>query len=59
MVRTVEAKHNTSLLHAKLSEDPEFLKACQKALKDPEKLEQIICILQRAGLVQESDRRPA
>ena len=42
-----------------LADDPEFIKACREALQDPEKKEQIICILQRAESTQSSDRRLA
>ena len=42
-----------------LADDPEFIQACREALQDPEKKEQIICILQHAELTQLSDRRPA
>ena len=55
----MKANDDTALFHRNLAEDPEFIKACEQALQDPEMREQIICILQRAGLVQVSDRQPA
>lgn len=55
----MEGKDNTALLHRNLAEDPEFIKACEQALQDPERKEQIIRILQHAGLIQASDRLPA
>ena len=55
MKLTVESE----LLYRNLAEDPEFIKACEKALQDPELRKQIICILQRAGLIQVSDCQPA
>lgn len=57
--KPLETKDNTALLYRSLAEDPEFIKACEQALQDPEKKEQIIRILQHAGLIQASDRLPA
>ena len=55
----MKADDIASVLYHNLADDPEFIKACEQALQDSEKREQIICILQRAGLVQSSDRQPA
>lgn len=55
----MNANHNTLLQHRNLAEDPEFLEACRIALQDPDKKEQIICILRRAELAQSSVDQPA
>ena len=47
------------LHHHSLADDPEFIKACEQALQDPKLKEQIIYILQHAGLIPVSDRQPA
>ena len=55
----MKGNRDSELLYRNLADDPEFIKACEQALQDPEKRKQIICILQRAGLIQSSDRQPA
>lgn len=55
----MKADDNQAVLYRNLADDPEFIKACEQALKNPEMKEQIICILQRAGLIQSSDRQLA
>ena len=50
---------NPVVLYRNLADDPEFIKAREQALQDPNKKDQIICILQHAGLVQSSDCLPA
>ena len=57
MVKIVKATYNTGLPYSNLAEDPGFIKACEQALQDPALKAQIICILQRAGSIQESDRQ--
>ena len=52
----MKENHNTTPSGRALLDDPEFIKACEKALQDPEKRKQIICILQRGGLYQSFDR---
>ena len=55
----MKADDSASEIYCNLAEDPEFIMACEQALQDPELREQIICILQRDGLIQASDRQPA
>ena len=53
----MKADENQTVLYHNLADDPEFIKACEQALQDPEMKDKIICILQRAGLIQSSDRQ--
>ena len=55
----MNANQNIELLHRRLADDPEFIKACREALQDPQKREEIIYILQHGGLSQSSDHQPA
>lgn len=55
----MKENNNSEPFGRSLLDDPEFIKACERALEDPEKRKQIICILQRAGLFPVSDRQPA
>ena len=55
----MKADENQEVLYHNLADDPEFIKACEQALLNPEMKDQIICILQRAGLIQASDRQLA
>ena len=54
----MNATQNVETNKRKLVDDPEFIKACRKALEDPELKEQIIGILQRGESIQSSDRQP-
>lgn len=55
----MKAKHNTVLLQRNIADDPEVMKAFQDAIQNPELRQQIISILEEAGLLPESIRRPA
>ena len=55
----MKANHDTALLRRNVADDPEVMKAFQDAINDPELRQQIISILEEAGLLPESIRRPA
>ena len=55
----MKATHNTALLHKNVADDPEVMKAFQDAIKDPELRQQIISILEEAGLLPVSIGQPA
>ena len=59
MVTTVKVSQNTELLHRNVADDPDVMKAFQDAIQDPELRQQIISILEEAGLLPESTRQPA
>ena len=59
MVITVKAYQNNVLLHKNVADDPEIMKAFQDAIQDPEKRQQIISILEEAGLLPGLIRQPA
>lgn len=52
--KKVKANQNGENLDCKDSDDMEFLKLCQDALKDPYLRKQIICVLKLEGLHPES-----
>lgn len=52
----MKANDTTALLHRNLADDPEVMKAFQEAIRDPELRQQIISILEEAGLLPESIR---
>ena len=55
----MKANHNTDLLHRNIADNPEVIKAFQDAILDPELRQQIISILEEAGLLPGSIRQPA
>ena len=55
----MKVNHNAALLHRNVADDPEIMKAFQDAINDPELRQQIISILEEAGLLPESIRQPA
>jgi hypothetical protein len=59
MVKTVKAIPETMSLHRNIADDPEVVKAFTEAIADPELREQIISILEEAGLLPESICQPA
>ena len=57
--KLVKANLNTALLYRNVADDPEVMKAFQEALQDPELRQQIISILEEAGLLPASIDRLA
>ena len=55
----VKANQDMLLLHRNVADDPEIMKAFQDAIQNPELRQQIISILEEAGLLPESIRQPA
>ena len=55
----VKANQDMLLLHRNVADDPEIMKAFQDAIQNPELRQQIISILEDAGLLPESIRQPA
>ena len=55
----VKATQDKSLLHRNVADDPEIMKAFQDAIQNPELRQQIISILEEAGLLAGSIRQPA
>ena len=55
MKRTLDAE----LLNRNIADDPEVLKAFAEAIQDPVMRQQIISILEEAGLLPGSIRQPA
>ena len=55
----MKANHHKALLHHNLADDPEVMNAFQEAIQDPELRQQIISILEAAGLLPGSIRQPA
>ena len=51
--------YETALHSSSTVADLEFMAAFQKAIRDPEQRKQIICVLESAGLLPSSVRRPA
>ena len=59
MVIIVKATVNPELLNRNIADDPMVMKAFVDAIQDPEMRQQIISILEEAGLLPGSIRRPA
>ena len=59
MVIPVKANLNPELLNRNIADDPEVMKAFVDAIQDPEMRQQIISILEEAGLLAGSIRQPA
>ena len=59
MVKIVKPNHDTALLQRNVADDPEVMVAFQDAIQDPELRQQIISILEAAGLLPGSIRQPA
>ncbi len=55
----MKANLNPDLLNRSIADDPEVMKAFVYAIQDPEIRQQIISILEEAGLLPVSIRRPA
>ena len=55
----MKATQNMALLHRNAADDPEVMKAFQDAIQDPELRQEIISILEAAGLLPGSIRQPA
>lgn len=55
----MKAIPETMSLHRNIADDPEVVKAFTEAIADPELREQIISILEEAGLLPESICQPA
>ena len=55
----MKANHETALLPRNVADDPEVMKAFQEAINDPVLRQQIISVLEEAGLLPESIRQPA
>jgi hypothetical protein len=47
----VKSNHDTMLIHQNAADDPEFMKAFQEAIQDPERREAIIAFLETIGLL--------
>ena len=54
----LSSKHN-HINVGSLTDDPKFMAAFQEAIKDPELRKEIISVLEAAGLLPLSVRRPA
>ena len=59
MVIIVKASLNPELLNHNVADDPEVMKAFVDAIHDPELRQQIISILEEAGLLPGSIHQPA
>lgn len=55
----MKANQENVLLRQNDADDPEIMKAFQDAIQDPEKRQQIISILEEAGLLPGSICQPA
>ena len=55
----MKANQDMVLLHRNVADDPEIMKAFQDAIQDPELRQEIISILEEAGLLPGSIRQPA
>jgi len=55
----MKTSHDVELLTRNVADDPEVMKAFQDAIKDPVLRQQIISILEEAGLLLELTRQPA
>ena len=57
--KIVKANHNKTMLHRNIADDPEVMKAFEDAIQNPELRQQIISILEEAGLLPVSIGQPA
>ena len=55
----MKANQETAIVHRNDADDPEIMKAFQDAIQNPEKRQQIISILEEAGLLPGLIRQPA
>ena len=55
----MKANLHPELLNRNIADDPEVMKAFVDAIQDPEMRQQIISILEEAGLLAGSIRQPA